>query len=98
MDDEPPKLSAASGLPDGFGDLVALCIDKEAKLRPSARDLLNHPWIRQFDETGSSSHPGSASGQGGPGFAAEEDGFDRSRSHINLDMSAVLSGMSLRDR
>jgi len=98
MDDEPPKLSAASGLPDGFGDLVALCIDKEAKLRPSARDLLNHPWIRQFDESGGSSQPGSANGQGGAGFGAEEDGFDRSRSHINLDMSAVLSGMSLRDR
>jgi len=89
MDDPQPTLSTTGGFSDGFAELIAICIDKEAAMRPSARDLLNHQWVRQFEQ-GARNASSAEEDEGG------EEEFDRSRSYMN--MSSMLGGMSLKDR
>lgn len=45
----PPVLEGA--YTSGFKDFVQLCLRKEPKERPSARDLLKHPWIKRAKKT-----------------------------------------------
>lgn len=33
---------------DAFGEFIGLCLEKEPMRRPMARDLLKHPWLRQY--------------------------------------------------
>lgn len=42
---EPPQLQGEQWSP-AFKDFVSLCLQKDAKLRPSAKELLRHQWIR----------------------------------------------------
>ena len=34
-----------------ISEFVHLCIDKDSRRRPSANDLLKHPWLRQTTQT-----------------------------------------------
>ena len=42
---EPPQLQGEQWSP-AFKDFVSLCLQKDARLRPSAKELLRHQWIR----------------------------------------------------
>lgn len=33
---------------DAFGEFIGLCLEKRPLLRPAAKDLLKHPWLRQY--------------------------------------------------
>ncbi|KAJ9110349.1 hypothetical protein QFC20_002946 [Naganishia adeliensis] len=43
----PPRLDAREGWSDEFMDFVASCLEKDPEARPSASNLLTHPFIRQ---------------------------------------------------
>ena len=47
MDQDAPHCPEGD-LSDFFGEFVGLCLDKEPARRPAARDLLKHPWLRQY--------------------------------------------------
>lgn len=48
--EKPPRLEGNAWTKD-FKDFVALCLNKEAEKRPSARALLKHPFIRRAGKT-----------------------------------------------
>ena len=43
-----PTLPDAADFSDGFAEFLNLCLDKDPKRRPSANDLLKHPWVRSY--------------------------------------------------
>ena len=45
----PPQLPADTFSPE-FRDFVLQCLAKEAEQRPSAQQLLTHPFIRMYDD------------------------------------------------
>ena len=87
------RVSDAGGrLSDSFGQLLALCLDKQPQMRPSARDLLKHPWFRQPDPL----ELRAGSGGGARHDASARQALDRSRSNLqDLDVSAMLGTMNL---
>eukprot|EP00325_Prymnesiales_sp_UTEX-LB-985_P002649 CAMPEP_0174701818 /NCGR_PEP_ID=MMETSP1094-20130205/6327_1 /TAXON_ID=156173 /ORGANISM="Chrysochromulina brevifilum, Strain UTEX LB 985" /LENGTH=457 /DNA_ID=CAMNT_0015899517 /DNA_START=1 /DNA_END=1375 /DNA_ORIENTATION=- len=82
MDEPQPTLGDEAGFSDDFAQLISICLDKDQTMRPSARDLLNHPWVRQFEQSQRAA-------------SASSEGLDRSRTHHNMDMSGMMAGMSL---
>ena len=82
-----------------FADFLALCLDKTPNLRPSAKDLLKHPWLKQppsLDRTASgSSSRGESSSRHDRNH--ESPPLERSRSNLSaqLDISGPLAAMSL---
>ena len=49
LNDPPPQLPAESFSAE-FRDFVLLCLCKEPENRPSAESLLQHPFIRRYDD------------------------------------------------
>ena len=47
---EPPKLDRPSLWSKQFNDFIAYCLKKDPQQRPSASDLLNHDFIRDFTD------------------------------------------------
>lgn len=43
---DPPKLDKPSNWSKEFNEFIALCLTKDPAQRPSANDLLNHPFIK----------------------------------------------------
>lgn len=41
----PPKLSDPTKWSDEMNDFIAACLSKEPNMRPTARQLLDHPWL-----------------------------------------------------
>ena len=92
IDAAAPTLPAGGRLSDSFGQLLALCLDKQPQMRPSARDLLKHPWFRQPDPL----ELRAGSGGGARHDASARQALDRSRSNLqDLDVSAMLGTMNL---
>ena len=103
MDKEAPTLPAASGFTAGLGEFLGLCLDKEPAMRPAARDLLKHEWLKPL--------PFSGSSEAGGGSASSRDSLrhdrtvgpgalERSRSSLKddlLEMTNAVGGMSLAD-
>jgi len=50
VNDPPPHLPT-EGFSAEFADFVSLCLQKEPTLRPSADALLQHPFIRMYDDS-----------------------------------------------
>jgi serine/threonine protein kinase len=109
QDNDPPTLPARCGLSSALADpvegLVALCLDKQAARRPSARDLLRHPWLRQAEAREQRTHDArdprlDRSGGGCSTSSRSSPGsLDRSRSNLQasldeLELSGVLGDMS----
>lgn len=104
MDSPPPELPAGRGFSDSLANLLALSLDKEPSMRPSARELLHqHPWLKEqarLAQQRSSSSGGRSSRQGESPTRHDEGrrALDRSRSNLNdLEVSSLLQGMSLAD-
>lgn len=50
----PPKLTEPEKWTPAFNDFVAKCLTKDQHARPTADELLEDPWIRQFSDLSSS--------------------------------------------
>lgn len=48
---DPPKLQFRSKWSKQFSDFIAKCLDKNPETRPSAAELLEHPWLADADDT-----------------------------------------------
>jgi STE20-like kinase len=46
---DPPKLDKPSIWSKEFNDFIAYCLTKDPAQRPNASDLLNHPFIKNFE-------------------------------------------------
>ena len=46
MEGESPVVPEAD-FSDEISEFVQICLDKDPRRRPSANDLLKHPWLRQ---------------------------------------------------
>jgi len=46
--DAPPPSVPEGDLSDAFGEFISLCLEKDPMRRPAAKDLLKHPWLRQY--------------------------------------------------
>lgn len=46
-----PQLPEGDGFSDAFGEFIALCLEKSAQRRPPPKELLQHPWTRQYPLT-----------------------------------------------
>ena len=91
MDKPAPTVPAQFS--DSFCQFIGLCLDKNAKLRPSAHDLLKHPWLRE------AMMPPPPRGGDAARYDEREEPLDRSRSNFQgFDMSGMLEGMRIRDR
>ncbi|KAL1515893.1 hypothetical protein AB1Y20_002507 [Prymnesium parvum] len=82
----------APSLPSGafsadFHDVITLCLDKNPNLRPSAHDLLKHPWLREAE---ASARSGDSSR-----YDRSDKEMDRSRSNRGRDMAEMLDSMKL---
>ena len=94
----PPTPPGEQSFSQDFATFLSVCVDKEPTNRVSAKDLLNHPWLRlkplppMVDEQRSSS---SASSRHDRTIGRPE--LERSRSSLQgeLDVSSMLGGMSL---
>lgn len=76
---------------DDFGNLISMCLEKNPQLRPSAHDLLKHPWLRQAGNKDKRNDDGLRYDR------TEEDLLSRSRSNKSRDMSEMLGVMQLRE-
>ena len=47
---DPPRLPEDGRFSADFRDFVAKCLQKDAKARPSAEELLDHPFVQLFDD------------------------------------------------
>ena len=47
-DSDPPTVPEDGGFSDGFAEFIGLCLEKDPSRRPGARELLKHPWLRQY--------------------------------------------------
>ena len=50
----PPKLTQPEQWSAGFNNFVARCLTKDQHKRPSAQELLEDPWVRQFNDDSAS--------------------------------------------
>ena len=50
LNDPPPQLPADT-FSDEFRDFILQCLSKEPEGRPSAEQLLTHPFIRMYDDS-----------------------------------------------
>jgi len=46
--DDPAPLLPESDFSDHFAEFVSVCLDKDPNMRPAARDLISHPFLRQY--------------------------------------------------
>ena len=99
-----PTLPAAGGYSAGLGEFLGLCLDKEPTMRPAARDLLKHEWLRPSPVSGGGSDAGgSASSRGSLRHdrTAGVGALERSRSSLKddlLEMTNAIGGMSLAEQ
>lgn len=102
----PERCGLSAALADPKEGFVAVCLDKEPARRPSARDLLKHPWLKQAEAKGRSAREARDArldrsvGSSGPSSSPSARSLDRSRSNLTdslreLEMSGMLSGLSL---
>ena len=48
MDEQSPTLPEEMPCSDEFAEFTSVCLDKEPNRRPTARDLLRHPFLRAY--------------------------------------------------
>lgn len=104
MDEPPPQLPKGRGFSEALSDFIANCLDKEPNLRPSANDLLKHPWLRQHREP-PPMPPRAERLSSGSSVDLRRDGsahsLERSRSRLKDDLKdlkeleSTLDGISL---
>ncbi|KAL5473917.1 hypothetical protein EMCRGX_G028484 [Ephydatia muelleri] len=51
VDGEPPRIPSDAGFSDEFRDFVSLCLKKDVQLRPKYDVLLDHPFIKQMEQS-----------------------------------------------
>jgi len=104
MDQPPPELPEGKDFSDDLASLIGLCLDKEPSMRPSARDLLQHPWFKKHEQLRLSAQRSATSVGSNASIDSESSrkderrNFERSRSNMrDLEVSGLLAGMSLAD-
>jgi len=92
--DHPAPTVPAGRFSELLTQFIALCLDKAPLKRPSARELLKHPWLRQRAEL----DPGSVRGREDRlDSPSTPSSLERSRSKSGLQLDETLANLKLGD-